>query len=223
MKNLSSVKATLAVAAMLLVAPGVMAQAGRNGKAAPGRKAKSRMAIVAVAKDNRLEFARDKGSVMRSVQRAIQRVKAQEVLQDVDIRSSEKVDYLAVSLQDRRRNTSTLFIQLEPAGNGSTDYRQPGPHVVTCVDTSACGKNCFVIPATNTTLTSCFCKIPGGETNTRRCTFRINKVYMQSLVAQLNLALLAEGFEEAPGEGRATEGHPKDKTPVSVRPRARNK
>lgn len=217
MKTSNSVQAMFATMVIALVATGIMAQETKT-KELPGSKVKSRVAIIAVRRDNKLEFVGGKSKLMRSMQQAFARVNEKEVVNDMDLRSFAKLNYLAVSLVDQRKGRSTLFFELEP-DSGGTAFHTNGPHVVTCVNSGNCVGFCIIIPpyTAGNPDPSPHCDCAGGNTTGHRCDFKINKAYLSDLVASFNRDLLANGFELAPDGNAPSEGDPKDKKPPSSR------
>ncbi|HEV2913482.1 MAG TPA: hypothetical protein VGX92_09385 [Pyrinomonadaceae bacterium] len=184
MKNLNLLKAVFAMMTILMVSIGVTAQVRQI------KGAKEKPVIVVLNKDNKLEFAMEKPRLMEAMQQAFKKVDENEVVRDIDIRTFEKVNYLAVGLEDRKYGASTLFIQLEPVGEGTARY-STGPHVVTCVQVKGCAGNCVVVPP-NTAVNPmpspacrCWSAQYGYSTSTdhNACNFKINKSYISELIA----------------------------------------
>jgi hypothetical protein len=200
MKTSTLVKVAAASVAMLLIAVGVMAQGarGKGGRKGVGRP---RAAIIAVGKENRLEFAGDKAKVMRAMQQSFKKVRERAVVTDMELRLFGKLNYLAVHLEGPRKILSTLFFELAPNTEG-TAYHTNGPHVVTCVVDQGCTKTCVLVPETNTNLPDCYCPASGGDPG---CNFKINKLYIGELVDDFNYSLLAIGFEPAKDENTPRE------------------
>lgn len=182
MKNLNLLKAVFAMMTILMVSIGVTAQDRKI------KGAKEKPVIVVLNKDNKLEFAIEKSRLMKAMQQAFKKVGENEVVRDIDVRTFEKVNYLAVGLEDRKYGASTLFIQLEPVGEGTARY-STGPHVVTCVQVTGCVGTCVVIPpytGVNTMPSpDCRCWSPqnGYSTDHNACNFKINKSYLSDLIA----------------------------------------
>jgi hypothetical protein len=208
MRKSTLTRTLLAGVTVLLVAAGVMAQ-GTRSKGLPESSGKSRAAIIAVGKENKLEFAGDKAKVMRAMQQAFEKVKEREVVKEMSLRLFGKLNYLAVSLEGQGDTYSTLFFELA-SNNEGTAFHTNGPHVVTCVKEKGCSQTCVLVPTTSTNLADCYCPT---STDKHSCNFKINKTYLPSLITNFNELLLADGFTLAPEEGAT-----KDNTPNSVKP-----
>jgi biopolymer transport protein ExbD len=225
MKKSTLVTAMLVTIAILLVATGIMAQETKR-EVVQKKGASSPTAVVVVSKNNKLEFVREKSLLIKSMRKAFEAVREREVVKDIVIRSFEKANYLAVKLEDQRKNASTWFIDLVPVSEGSA-YHTAGPHVVTCVQDKGCKGECIVVPpntAANTMPSpECRCFTASGvlEPGHTACNFKINKVYIPVLLAAFNRELLAIGFEAAPDGSTPSEVNPKDKKPSSS-PRPKN-
>lgn len=210
-KSAPIIKAMFAMTAILLAAVSVLAQGTKTKAAAAtadkrAASTRSSSAVVAVGKEGRLDFVKDKALVLKSMQRAFEKVKEREIVKDVNVRNIYKVNYLVVNLEGQKKDASMLFLPLVPVSEGSA-YHTIGPHVVTCVNVSGCGLyNCITIqPGNMNSSPSPICQCYGQGNTPGTCTFQINKGYLPALLDSLNAELLAVGFEEA-GGGTKVEG-----------------
>ncbi|HEY0386520.1 MAG TPA: hypothetical protein VGC64_10935 [Pyrinomonadaceae bacterium] len=191
-----------------------------KSKGMPLQKEGSGQVILAVRKENRLELVKEPERVMRAMQRAFEKIQERETVREVKISTSDKFNYLAVSLVDQSKNNSTLFFDLVPVSEGSA-FHTVGPHVVTCVKSGNCNGTCIVIaPNTNANPSpSPHCDCFEGNTLTRACNFKINKVYITRLQAAFKAELVADGFETGGDGSTPVQTNPKvNKTPATPRP-----
>jgi hypothetical protein len=219
MKQSIALRAMLGLMLALLCAAGVTAQVTKS-KGMPEKKGDPARVIIAVRKESSLEFVKEPARVVRAMQRAFEKVRERETVREANIRTFDKFNYLAVSLEDQSRNRSTLFFELVPVSEGSA-FHTVGPHVVTCVLIGNCKGTCVVI-APNTNVNpdpSPHCDCLEGQKLTRACNFKINKLYIPDLQAAFKAELLADGFETGGDANTPVEDTPKGyKPPAAPRP-----
>jgi hypothetical protein len=206
MKKLNLVVVTLAISALLLLAVSASAQVigkAEAGERAGTKSARAKAAVVAVKKDDRVEFATDKARLLAYVQKVFKNTKERGVVTDISLRSFEKEQYLAVKLKEQ----GTLFLHLEPTGSGIQGIFVVGYDKYLYCAYEGC-TSCFLDRSQGNVVCSCDTTINQGPSS--GCKLK-PRLYVNLVIAELNDLLLAEGLAPATGEGTETEGQPKIK------------
>jgi hypothetical protein len=101
MKKLNLLRAMFVMMAMFPAASSVFAQGDRNPIQKPSATAKS--AVVAVMREDKLQFVTEKSRLMGYVQKALAKTNRGEVVKNIDIRTFEKGSFLQSKLKRAAR------------------------------------------------------------------------------------------------------------------------
>lgn len=215
MKKLNLVAVIFAMSALLLLAGSVTAQDLSRAEAASRAEAKAtrgKAAVIAVTKDNRVEFSIDKERLLRSVRGVFEKTKERAVVTDINLRPFEKDYYLAVQLERQ----GTLFLHLEPVGGGIQGIFVVGDDKYLYCAYEGC-TSCFLDRSSGPVVCTCDTTINQGPSS--GCKLK-PRLYVNLVLAELNDTLLAEGLVPVTDEDNPTEEHPKIK---QAQPRTRGK
>lgn len=203
-RKLNTLSAMFAFTVLHIAASSAMAQTSRN--IMEGRRPTTKAAVVAIKREDKLQFAGEKGRLIGAIQKALDTVEQRGVVRDISIRSFEKVNYLAVLIEKQ----GTLFLQLEPSGGGIQGLYRLEEKYLYCAS-GGC-THCDLImtgPVTTNSLGGphCECDKATNQGPTSACQLK-PRLYVTKLIFQIDKELLAIGFD-AVEEGVSSNENPK--------------
>lgn len=191
-RKLNSVSALLALVVLMAAAGAAMSQVSKNPTQG---HSKPKFAVVAVKWDGKVQLARTKDRVIEVVQKVVSNEKELGRVTNVEIKSFEKANYLAISIEDH----GTLYLELVPSGGGIQEIFHIGnTNYLYC---SGC-KTCNLVPASLSQNTGPRCECEKDQPNPdpvgSDCALHPTRTIAQ-LPQRLNDELLAVGFEATDG------------------------
>jgi hypothetical protein len=191
-RKLNTLSVLFAFTVLLIVASSAMAQTSRN--AMEGRRLTTKAAVVAIKRGDKLQLAGEKDRLIGAVQKALDSVKEGGAVRDISIRSFEKVNYLAVLIEKQ----GTLFLQLEPSGGGIQGLYLLEEKYLYCASGGCTACDLFMtgpVTANGPGGPHCECDKTINHGPNSVCQLK-PRLYVNKLVQQINVELLAIGFEE---------------------------
>ena len=206
MRKTKLVAITIAMSAVLLLAGSVTAQELNRAEArdrGAAKAARGKAAVVAIKKDDRVEFATDKERLLGYVRKVFENTKERAVVTDISLRSFEKEYYFVVQLERQ----GTLFLQLVPTGGGIQGifYLEKDKYLYCAYEGCT---SCFLDRSNGPVVCTCDVTINQGPSS--GCKLK-PRLYVNLVIAEMNELLLAEGLALAPEEDNPAEEHPKIK------------
>jgi hypothetical protein len=192
LRKLNSLSAFCAVTVLVIAASSALAQTSRN--LTEGRRLTTKAAVVAIKREGHLQLAGDKERLIGAMQKALNSIEEGAVVRDINIRSFEKISYLAVLIEKQ----GTLFLQLEPSdGNVQGIYRLEEKYLYCASGGCTMCDLVMTGPVTVNSLGGphCECDKALNQGPTSGCQLK-PRLYVSKLVKQFDTELLAIGFEE---------------------------
>jgi hypothetical protein len=191
-RKINSVSALLAVVVLMAAAGAAMSQVSKNPTQS---HSKPRFAVVAVKWDGKVQLARTKDRIIEGVQKAFNSDKEGGRITNVEIKSFEKANYLAISIEDQ----GTLYLQLVPSGGGIQEIFHVGD--LNSLYCSGC-KTCNLVPASLSQNTGPRCECAKDQADPdpvgSDCALHPKRAMLQ-LAQRVNDELLAVGLDGTDG------------------------